>query len=218
MIVIYRACSLGSPYKGKIDKPEVVKRCFKSFKKAFKDVDYDLVVLLDKPTPKMRDIFKGENVEETFYAGFDEGNTSSFHRQLDIATSTAHKSFFLCEDDYEFAPSAGQIIKDATQALDFLTPYDHPDYYFRDIHEYKREVVLTAGRHWQSVSATTLTFAGKVETLKKEMDCMKRYGWADYDMWLDVTERYNLWAAIPSLATHMDEEFIAPMWDLLKTS
>lgn len=217
MIIIYRACSKGSPYKGIGDKQDLVKECFTSFKKAFRPLDFDLVVLLDKPTKKLREIFRGENVEETYHEGFDMGNTASFHRQVDIALSSAHKSFLFVEDDYMWLPKAGEKI--IGNKLPFFTPYDHPDYYLGGIHDYEREVVVENNWHWQTVSATTLTFGGQTELLRKEEDTIKSYGWADYNMWTDLVRRHKLYAPMPTLAGHIDVKTdMPPMWDMLKTS
>lgn len=218
MIIIYRACSTGNPEKKRPiqDKYELVSTCFASFKQAFKNTQHTLVVLLDKPTPQFRDIFKGEKMEETFYSTFDEGNIQSFHRQIEIALE-AKQPFLFVEDDYYFLPSAGAYIEAFTASqTGFYTPYDHPDYYRDERHVYDRTIAL-AGCHWGTVSATTLTFGGDYESLLKEHETMKRYGWADYPMWCDITKRVPLYAPIPTLATHMENDHLAPLFDTLKT-
>lgn len=213
MNIIYRACSTGNADKVRPiqDKYILVKTCFDSFIKAFEGVDYSLTVLLDKPTPEFREIFKGHTLEESFHTTFDEGNTGSFHRQLEIATDSATPYFFFVEDDYLFVPQAGKHIVDFVKNNSgFFTPYDHPDYYRDERHLYERNVVVYS-HHWGSVSATTLTFGGHRDTLLSEIDTIKRYGWADYPMWLDITQRHKLYAPLPSLATHMESEHLAPL-------
>jgi len=225
MFIVYRACSIGNTAKKKIlaDKYDLVNLCFGSFLRAFKDIDASVVILLDKPTAKFRKIFSGFEVMETFYGGFDEGNTKSFHNQIDLVLSRG-QDFMFIEDDYLFKENAGEVIyetltKHSLPKGFFLTPYDHPGYYTEEAHNYKREVKLWGNYHWQSVISTTLTFAGQYKALRSEANTMKEYGWADHPMWVNITSRIPLFAAMPSLATHTETEFIAPTVDWsLKTS
>lgn len=214
MYVVYRACSKGNPLKERPikDKFELVKVCFSSFLRAFRGVDYKLTILLDKPNSDFRELFKGYDVEESYYSDFTEGNTKSFHRQIDLALKRKDKFFFI-EDDYFFLPSAGKILSKVD--LPFFTPYDHPRYYDEEIHKYKKDVVISGNHHWQSVISTTLTFGGRYESLVSEADTMKKYGWMDHSMWCDITQRASLFSAVPSLATHMETPHLAPLikWD-----
>lgn len=217
MIVIYRACSVGTSKKRPIeDKIELVRICFNSFRDAFKGVKHDLIVLLDKPNQALRNIFEGINKrEEFFYPSFDEGNTGTFHRQIEIALERKDQFFFV-EDDYYFLPESGRKIVEALKHFDFLTPYDHPGYYREKIHKYKRDIKLIGDQHWQTVISTTLTFAGKYGVLREEFATMQKYGWADHPMWCDITKRYKLWSPIPTLATHMEKPHLSPCVDWAK--
>lgn len=209
MIIIYRACSVGNPDKHRPieGKYELVKYCFESFLKAFEGLEYRLVVLLDKPTPKFRELFKGYEVEETFYTSFNEGNINSFHRQIDLACDYGGDSFMFVEDDYYFFPYAGEKI--IGNDLPFFTPYDHPDHYVNPEFDFERKLVIDNGHHWVDTLSTTLTFGGKTEILCKEAETMKKYGWADHPMWKDITKRWRLYSPIPTLATHMENEWLA---------
>jgi hypothetical protein len=209
--VIYRACPLTNPDKIRPipDKTELVKTCFRSFLDAFTGVDYQLTVLLDKPNDSLHEFFAPYQVEETYYADFDEGNIRSFHRQIDLALE-AKQPFFFLEDDYYFLPGAGEKLAAAINQFPLVTPYDHPGYYSEDTHDYKRNVQIVGGHHWQTVISTTLTFGGQHETLVAEAQTMKKYGWADHPMFCDITQRYSLWCPIPSLATHCEVPHLAP--------
>lgn len=210
MIIIYRACSQGNPSKNRpiTPKVELVRRCFGSFLKAFDGVECEVRILLDKPTNEFREIFKGFKVEESYYADFNEGNIRSFHRQLDIACESDHPDFLLIEDDYYFLPHAGKVIEG--NALSFYTPYDHPRHYDEDGHMNERQLITVDNNwHWRTIKSTTLTFGGKTDFLRDEVATMKKYGWADHPMWVDVTQRVALWSPIPSLATHMEVEHLS---------
>ena len=211
-IVIYRACSVGNPAKNRPihhgDKAKMVEYAFGSFRKAFEDCAYDLVVLLDRPTDEMRAIFAGCQVEESYNSGLSVGNERSFHKQIKIALE-AKQPFLFVEDDYYFLPDSGKKIITATQELPFITPYDHPGYYTEATHLYKRAIRIVGGHHWGSVISTTLTFGGQYESLRDEAETMMKYGWADHPMWVDVTTRTPLYSAIPSLATHLESEWLS---------
>ena len=217
MLVIYRACSVGSSKPRPIDgKINLVRACFDSFVSAFTDVNYDLVVLLDKPNKELRNIFnrtsREKRIEESYYGSFNEGNTKSFHRQLDIVLEEKD-TFLLVEDDYIFLPGSGKIIARALEMLPFITPYLHPGYFMEDIHQYKKEVILVDNQCWMGVVSTTLTFGGQYEYLLKEHEEMRRYGWADHPMWESITQRVPLYTPIPILATHCELPYLAPTYD-----
>lgn len=207
LLVIYRACPGGSLKERPIEpKEKLIEFCFTSFLEAFKDIDYKLKVLIDKPNTAMRNLFEDYDTEETFYPTFGEGNIKSFHRQIDLALTS--DLFLFVEDDYYFLPESGPKLLKAIKEFDFVTPYDHPGYYTEEIHKYKREVEYL-DHHWTTVISTTLTFGGNGETLRKEAKTMKEYGWADHPMWVDITKRRKLWCPIPSLATHMETPHLA---------
>lgn len=210
MIVIYRACSTGNPDKerpirGKIN---LVSRCFKSFLRAFEGVEYDFIALLDKPNSELRSVFEGYKTEETYYSSFTEGNVGSFHRQIELGLKSKD-DFLFVEDDYLWLPESGKKVAAALKELPFITPYDHPRYYDEEIHQYPREVEWVGNHHWADIMSTTLTFGGQYDSLKRESETMKKYGWADHDMWCDITQREKLYAPIPTLATHMETPHLA---------
>lgn len=211
MKIIYRACSVGNPNKNRPikDRVKLVQICFASFLDAFSTVDYDLTILLDKPTNEYRDVFEGFEVEESYYSNFNEGNIKSFHRQIDIALE-AYDDFMFCEDDYYWLPSAGQTIEKAIKELPLITPYLHPAYFAEGQFDYKKTVKLVGDHVWMETMSTTLTFAGQRDVLRSESKVMKSYGWADHPMFCDITKRVPLYTPIPSLATHMEVEWLAP--------
>lgn len=194
-----------------------MKTCFESFLRALDGVEYDLTVLLDKPTVMFRALFSEHDTEESYYGDFTEGNVRSFHRQVDLALE-AKDNFLLIEDDYYFLPNAGRIIADALadEGEFFITPYDHPGYYTENIHSYQRTLRLLGGHHWAHVISTTLTFGGKYGALLREHETMRKYGWADHPMWTDVTQRTSLYAPVPTLATHMETPHLSPSIDWSK--
>jgi len=211
-------CSEGNPNKvrpNNLSKLEIVKLCYQSFLEAFKDLEILYVTfILDKPTKELRKIIKDfpfdHNVIEFNEDGWQKGNETTFHAQIDLASRMAGKVMFL-EDDYFFLPKSGVIIDEALEDLEFVTPYDHPGYYSEKEHDYERDVYLIANHHWQSVISTCLTFATHSKFIRQHGELMKKFGTADHPMWKEITKNTYLWSPMPSLATHMETPFLAPI-------
>lgn len=209
-------CGSGSTTKHRpqdMDKSQLVQTCYNSFITAFMDVQPRVTFLIDKPTldlVKLADACPFQHDIEIFHFNdFNEGNIGTFHRQLDLAENM-DKVLFL-EDDYYFLPDAGSTINLALDTLEIITPYDHPGYYTEDVHVCRgKQVKLAAGHHWQDVLSTCLTFACKGSFIKEEKETMKKFGWADHPMWCELTQWHTLWSPIPTLATHMEVEYLSP--------
>lgn len=215
MNIIYRMCPEGNPNKHRPDnmtKMETVKTCYKSVLKAFPNAH--ITFIIDKPNVEIMELVEEcpnkHDYEIFHFESWNDGNVGTFHRQLDLAQDMG--KVLLLEDDYFFIPDAETIIENALDEFEFITPYDHPGYYTEAEHDYKREVELAGGRHWQTVSSTCLTFASTGERIKAVIDTMKKFGWQDHFMWLELTQEHKLWSPIPSVATHMEVEYLAPYW------
>lgn len=205
-------CPEGNPNKQRphnMNKMEVVRYCYDSVIKAFPDSH--ITFLIDKPNIEIMELVEEcpnpHDYEIFHFENWSDGNVGTFHRQLELACDK--DKVLLTEDDYYYLPEAGKIIEEALDSLEFLTPYDHPGYYYESDHDYKRNVALVGDRHWQTVSSTCLTFATRGESIKEVIDTMKGYGWQDHFMWLELTEKHQLWSPIPSLATHMETPYLA---------
>jgi hypothetical protein len=59
-----------------------------------------------------------------------------------------------------------------------------------------------------------MTFGGHSDNFKKYMDVFKRNGYWDKPTWEELSMcGVKLYSPIPSLATHMDKEFLSPVVD-----
>lgn len=208
--VIYRACSEGNPIKERPikDKLRLVQTCFYSFESAFYGLDYELTVLIDKPTPPLLDVFRNCDIEQYNYPDWDSGNIETFKRQIELGLKSGIPFLFV-EDDYYFLPNSGKKIAEACHKLEFITPYDHPRYYDEEKHKYKRSIRIIGDHHWTTVSSTTLTFGGQYDSLVRWHEFMNMSGWADSVMWEKITLESDLWCPIPTLATHMETPHLA---------
>jgi hypothetical protein len=197
-----------------MQKEDIIKYCYESFLKAFATVDPEVHFIIDKPTFKIIKLLEKCPFKNTMHTvkidGWYEGNIYTFHKQLDAAAQHDGKVMFL-EDDYMFLENAGSVLDSALDTLEFITPYDHPALYTEFTE--KRNVIIAGGHHFQNVTSTTLTFATHGKLIKRLIDKMKSFNIADSPMWQEITKEYQLYAPIPSLATHMEQPYLAPVID-----
>jgi len=193
-----------------LKKLDLIELCLNSAAKAFKG---DWIILIDKPTIELtklvRKIVPSAKIEILRYENWNDGNTGSFHRQLDIASEIDGNVYFL-EDDHYLLPNAGEEIEKALARYDFVTHYLHPDYLTSPVHKYKKNIEIIDNQVWMECSSTVLSFGTHGKIIRDNIDMMKPYGWADQPMFEELTKRYTLMTPIPTLGTHMEVEWLSP--------
>lgn len=140
---------------------------------------------------------------------------------------------YFVEDDYLHLPKSKEVLLEGLDRTDYVTLYDHVDKYIpaRDggnpyIDENGGEttvVFLTKNSHWKLTNSTTMTFAAKVGTLRKDESVWRKYtvGTHPYDFQCFLELRENgrtLASPIPGLSTHCEPRWAAPLidWDNVK--
>lgn len=221
MKVFYRICPFpnGKSALFTNDKLKLTEFCLKSFVRAFKDVKPEMTFILDScPDEYAKMIFDNVPFKKDILSFDGLGNEGSFHMQLSMA-ATYDGPVMLQEDDYFYLNEVGSILDDALKCVEkwfdndnkFFTPYDHPDYYNKEWHNYEKVMHYIGDCKWMRVDSTCLTFATNGKTIKKYLDIIKSFGTADHPMWVHLKKLgCSLYSAFPSLATHMDKEFLAP--------
>lgn len=220
--VYYRICPFpnGKSALYTDDKLELTRFCLQSFVRTFRNVkDLEMVFILDScPDEYASMIMKEVPFKKDILAFEKLGNEGSYFLQLGMA-STHDGPVLLQEDDYFYLEDSGKFINDALETVGkwigeryiFFTPYDHPDYYDKEWHKYEKTEHLIGDHKWQKVRSTCLTFATHGKAIRELIDTMKEYGIADRPMFEKLSdEGYYLFSPIPTLATHMDKEFLAP--------
>lgn len=209
MVVIYRLCPQGNPLKKRpngMSKRELVETAYKSFLKTF---SCETVFVIDKPEDWILNMVsdRGSVIElETF--DWQTGNENSFKVQLQIARQQK-EPVLLLEDDYLWINyGAEMILEKAIKDLGFVSPYDHPNHYFEDGYCGPRTVKIAGDHHWQNIVSTTLTFGAKPELIDKYWEDLTSHGTVDDKMWKSID--HKLWSPIPSLATHMETDYLSP--------
>jgi len=56
-----------------------------------------------------------------------------------------------------------------------------------------------------------MTYGARADMIEKHYDILTRHGYLDHQMWVDLPE--TLWTPIPTIATHMVEDYMAPNVD-----
>jgi hypothetical protein len=225
-----------------------------------------MFVLLDDCPPSYEDLFKRyfdeHDLELIRLNGV--GNRATFNTQIDILLNQNFSEIvYFAEDDYLYLPhqfeSMVKFLREE-KTVDFVSPYDHSDYYNDEIHKYKSHIRFFGNKHWRTVAGTCLTFLTTKSNLYATRDVFKTYSKGDSDggIWLSLTKhqvfnpftiakhlpkdrkmrdklidmiglawwfcwrqiifgrRWNLWVPIPSIATHMEGNYLAPTFHWVK--
>ncbi|MCM8785120.1 MAG: glycosyltransferase family 2 protein [Candidatus Omnitrophica bacterium] len=234
------------------DKFKLATLSLESFKRSLGDLKFKLIVIFDRCPLSYEKIFlqrfRPEELEfihiERIMDKYFGNNAFTFLKQIEILVNQQFsENVYFAEDDYLYIPNGLITLLDFFHKtkVDFVTPYDHPDYYTLNLHKYKKEVIqYEYGNYvWRSVGSTCCTFLTTVKTLQETRSTLEKYKFiSDAPMWFILTKkrqffapkflefnffiwtfglkqllfgkRYTLYAPQPSIATHMEEKFLAP--------
>ncbi|MGZ4929339.1 MAG: glycosyltransferase family 2 protein [Halobacteriota archaeon] len=238
------------------DKYKLSELCLKSFKDSLGSLKVKMFVLLDNCPPNYEDLFKRyfdeQDLELIKLNGV--GNRATFDLQIDtLLDQTFSEIVYFAEDDYLYLPnqfeSMVKFLRDEDH-VDFVSPYDHLDYYVLDLHNQKNFIKFYNDKHWRTAASTCLTFLTTKTKLRKTQTVFQSYtrGNDDVSLWISLTKRrlfnpltilryrrtnghffgiilhawqfcwrqilfgkrQNLWVPIPSMATHLESDHLAP--------
>jgi hypothetical protein len=242
------------------DKYKLSELCIHSLQKSLIGVKARIYVLLDGCPPQYEELFRRYFTDEDLrFLYLDKiGNTGTFSKQIEILLNQDDSDYiYFAEDDYLYKPQCfGAMLDFLKENLhnNFVTPFDHLDYYQHPLHDEKYRLLYTQSHHWRSAFSTCLTFLTTKETLNKTKDTFLSYMNGNWDAsiffaltkahvysptsllrflidalrgnteslkivasaWLHSTpqilfgERYTVWAPLPSIATHLQYDTIAP--------
>jgi hypothetical protein len=189
------------PQSAKYDLSRI---CLKSLLGAFAGINYKLYAILDGCPSEYKEMFTelidSRHLQLVELSG--KGNAATFLEQIRLLENQ-HESdvVYFAEDDYLYTENAMfemvEMIRD--DDVDFVTPYDHIDYYqtkpdptkpayLVNLHNYRSKIRFKS-RHWRTVSSTTMTFLTKKTVLRKAVKYLRLYPkLSDYGMWLALTK------------------------------
>ncbi len=136
-------------------------------------------------------------------------NYGTFAQQIDILTKQNDSEIvYLAEDDYVYVPGQFKelvyFIKD-NKDVDFVSPYDHTDYYTSSFHNLGVNIKPYGTRYWKTGISTTLTFLTRKSILKETAPVFLTYSKNNYDasVWISLTKAhvFNLFTFIGTLFT-----------------
>lgn len=206
--------------------------CLQSFLRAFEHVrDRASVTFInDGPMPEDRLAIMEKWGKVVPFPGL--GNSPSYRRTLAMVDELPDDSLvYFAEDDYLYTEEA--FVKllaafDSLPEIDYVTLFDHMDRYIRndDSRRGYSRVYVAGGLHWRTVESTCMTFGARTARLKQDA-WIHRLGTVpgtprDRIIWRCTQgEKWFFWkfpkrtliGPIPSLATHMDPEGLAPNVD-----
>ena len=178
------------------DKYKLSEFCLESFKQSLGTLKVKMFVLLDNCPPEYEKLFeKYFNNDDLEFIKLDGiGNQATFSLQIKkLIDQNYSEIIYFAEDDYFYMPE--QFIEMVeflreNDDVDFVSPYDHLDYYTLDIHNHPNYIKASEKRHWRTGSSTCLTFLTKKKTLEKTRRIFEKYtiGYSDYLIWFCLTK------------------------------
>ena len=225
MKIIYRISDSGY---NKV-KPEFInnENCLKNFCSIFFNHINDIKILADNCSTDtiemIQKYIKPSNIE-TVSVGHGAG---TFNLALSMALNyDENEIVYFVENDYFHKPNADCILEEGFElGASFVSLYDHPDKYLDPSlggNPYcsggaeDTRVYLTKSTHWKITNSTTMTFASKVETLRKCESILRKYTQGsypeDFKMFLELREQNALLiTSIPGYSTHGETAWLSPL-------
>jgi hypothetical protein len=210
---------------------------FQSFLLSWRKLEQPHRLIMSLNTPHMPPDFErlmDRYADEVRYVEA-KGNASTYRAAIEWVQDMPDDSIvYMAEDDYLYLPEAFPELMDAVSAfpdVEYFTLYDHLDRYTRadDLRFGRREFIrVTNARHWKVVESTCSTYAARASVLKgvdgfaKRFFCVTGRTW-DRTAWRLVQglgpiffwkwPKRRLVEPLPSLATHLDPPYLAPVID-----
>ena len=179
------------------DKLRLATLCLRSFRESLGSLRVKMFVLLDGCPPEFEAIFAEcfaiADLELVRLNGI--GNRRTFSLQIDtLLNQHCADAVYFAEDDYFYLPGQFaamlQFLKENPDA-DFISPYDHPDYYRLPIHAEIQEARQNGVYTWRTAASTCLTFLTTKETLAHTQRIFKTYNLHNPDvcLWMSLTKQ-----------------------------
>jgi len=155
------------------DKYKLAEFCLKSFKNSLGSLKVKVLAILDKCPPDYEYLFKKYFDEKDLIIINQRGigNRATFGLQIETLLKQQFSNIiYFAEDDYYYLPSQfEQMISFLKRYSDveFVTPYDHLDYYTSDFHRHKHETRAFKNKIWRTVNSVCLIFLQLKKLFKK---------------------------------------------------
>ncbi len=186
--------SHGLPFDS--DKLRQAELCLRSFKRSLGTLRVKIWAILDSCPDTYVDLFRRYfSPEDLVLVLLDQaGNHGTFSKQLDILLMQSDaETIYFAEDDYLYRPVDFSILigfLQHGQDVHFVSPFDHPDDYNLDFHDFPKWVQVYAGLHWRNAASTCLTFLTTKGSLVRYQGIFRSYERRNYDtsLWISLTK------------------------------
>lgn len=178
------------------DKLRQAELCLRSFKRSLGSMKVKLWAILDSCPEEYTALF------QRYFAAEDlvlvhltqAGNHGTFSKQLDILLEQNDaEMIYFAEDDYLYRPVPFGSLVDFLRhgrEVHFVSPFDHPDDYNLDFHDFPKWVQVYGGLHWRNAASTCLTFLTTRTSLRQYKKIFRSYERRNYDtsLWISLTK------------------------------
>lgn len=222
MKIFYRISDAGY---NKVKPPYINNEaCLRNFCRVFFDYIYDINIIADNCSETTKTTIKKfiepiniENVSIGHGAG-------TFNIALDKAIKLKDDEVvYFVENDYLHLENSPKILLEGLNlGADYVSLYDHPDKYIDGANPYVEgggevtKVFLSKSTHWKLTNSTTMTFAARAGTLKRDEHILRKHTLNpypdDFRMFLELRELgRSLITPLPSRSTHGETSWLAPL-------
>lgn len=220
MKIIYRISDAGY---NKV-KPNYInnENCLKNFISVFGYEDLNIIAdNISEDTNLM--ILKYVPRDKIEYVSVGHG-AGTFNLALDLALIyNDDEIIYFIENDYLHKPESDKILEEGFKlGSDYVALYDHPDKYIDGGNPFVEgggeitKVFLSDSCHWKLTNSTTMTFAAKVKTLRKDEPILRKWTSSthpdDFQMFLELRDKdRSLITPLPGYSTHGETAWLSPL-------
>jgi hypothetical protein len=218
LTIFYRISDTGYPkVKAKCINNE---NCLKNALQAFPLTKCAWVVIADNCSFQTLAMIKGYIPEGCIKQVSIGQGAGTFNLALEMASELYENApVYFLENDYMHLSGSLDVILEGLSIADYVTLYDHPDKYnikYLINYQTKSLVSVTTRSHWRKISSTTMTFATLAGQIKIDKDIFLKWTKSkhpyDEEIFNDLAFiGRTLVSPIPSLSTHGDIDFLAPL-------
>lgn len=195
---VYPKPSANPPRVYAADKFKLAELCLRSFKASLGGLRAKVWVLLNDCPPAyerlFRQLWSADDLVFVRYPGVPPGTTLREQSRMLVEQTDAGLVYW-AEDDYFYLPGQFERAVDflrRNRDADFVSPYDHPDYYTTDLHGFHPEQRAYGGRIWSSRLSNTHTILARQTALREVRRVFLTFeGNVNFDlaMWMALTKK-----------------------------
>lgn len=181
------------------DKYNLSELCLKSFANSLAGIKAKIYVILDDCPTSYEELFitNLSNFDYELIRTNARSNQKTFGMQLDMLINQDNSELvYFAEDDYFYLPKAFKEMLSfiAEDGVDFISPFDHLDYYTLDLHNFKTEERVRGEIKWKIRGSTTMTFMTTKEKLIETRAVFETYVKKNDDasLWFSLSKKRML--------------------------